>query len=63
MSKFRIGIVGYGNLGRGTELARRQTPDAELACVFTRRDPSALKILTEGVPVYSVNAVISAAIY
>lgn len=55
MSKFRIGIVGYGNLGRGTELAIRQTPDAELACVFTRRDPSALKILTEGVPVYSVN--------
>ena len=55
MSKIRIGIVGYGNLGRGTELAIRQTPDTELACVFTRRDPSALKILTENVPVYSIN--------
>ena len=55
MSKIRIGIVGYGNLGRGTELAIRQTPDTELACVFTRRDPSSLKILTSGVPVYSVD--------
>lgn len=45
--------MGYGNLGRGTELAIRQTPDTELACVFTRRDPASLKILTEGVPVYS----------
>lgn len=55
MKNIRIGIVGYGNLGRGTELAIRQNPDMELACVFTRRDPSALKILTSGVPVYSVN--------
>ena len=55
MSKIRVGIVGYGNLGRGTELAIRQTPDMELSCVFTRRDPSSLKILTENVPVYSVN--------
>ena len=55
MSNIRIGIVGYGNLGRGTELAIRQTPDTELACVFTRRDPSTLKILTENVPVYSIN--------
>ena len=51
----KIGIYGYGNLGRGTELAIRQTPDTELACVFTRRDPSTLKILTENVPVYSIN--------
>ncbi len=55
MSKIRIGIVGYGNLGRGTELAIRQNPDTELACVFTRRSPEALKIKTEGVPVYSLN--------
>ncbi|MCM1330542.1 MAG: diaminopimelate dehydrogenase [Ruminococcus sp.] len=54
MDKIKIGIVGYGNLGRGTELAIRQNPDMELACVFTRRDPSSLKILTEGVPVYSL---------
>lgn len=47
----RIGIYGYGNLGRGVEAAIRQNPDLELAAVFTRRDPSALKIRTEGVPV------------
>jgi len=57
MHKIRIGIVGYGNLGRGTELALRQAPDAELACVFTRRDPFSLDILTEGVPVYSVSEI------
>ena len=57
MSNIRIGIVGYGNLGRGVELAIRQNPDTELAAVFTRRDPSSLKILTEGVGVYSVNDV------
>ena len=51
----RIGISGYGNLGRGVELAVRQNPDMELAAVFTRRDPSSLKILTEGVPVYSLS--------
>lgn len=55
MDKIRIGIAGYGNLGRGTELAVRQNPDMELACVFTRRDPASLKILTDGVPVYSMN--------
>ncbi len=57
MSKIRIGIVGYGNLGRGTELAIRQTPDTELACVFTRRDPKSVKILTEGVNVYPVSSI------
>ena len=55
MDKIRIGIVGYGNLGKGTELAIRQTPDTELACVFTRRAPESLKIMTEGVPVYSLD--------
>ena len=57
MSKIRIGIVGYGNLGRGTELAIRQTPDTELVCVFTRRDPSSVKILTAGVPIYPVSEI------
>ena len=33
----RIGIYGYGNLGRGVELAVRQAPDMELVAVFTRR--------------------------
>ncbi len=57
MSNIRIGIVGYGNLGRGVELAIRQNPDTELACVFTRREPSSLKILTEGAPIYSVKEI------
>lgn len=55
MNEIRIGIVGYGNLGRGTELAIRQNPDMKLAAVFTRRNPDDLKIMTEGVPVYSIN--------
>ncbi len=51
----RVGIVGYGNLSRGVESAIRQNPDLELVAVFTRRDPSALKIKTAGVPVCSVD--------
>lgn len=51
----RIGILGYGNLGRGVECAVKNNPDMELAAVFTRRDPSKVKILTEGVKVYSVD--------
>ena len=50
----RIGIFGYGNLGRGVESAIRQNPDMTLAAVFTRRDPSTLKIKTEGVPVLNI---------
>ncbi|HJD23244.1 MAG TPA: diaminopimelate dehydrogenase [Firmicutes bacterium] len=50
----RIGILGYGNLGRGVECALRQNPDMELAAVFTRRDPQNVEILTPGVPVYPV---------
>ncbi len=51
----RIGIMGYGNLGKGIECAIKQNPDMELVAVFSRRDPSTVKILTEGVKVYSVN--------
>ncbi|MBR6754830.1 MAG: diaminopimelate dehydrogenase, partial [Clostridia bacterium] len=51
----RIGIYGYGNLGRGVESAIRQNPDLELCAVFTRRAPETLKIKTEGVPVYHVD--------
>ncbi len=50
----RIGILGYGNLGRGVECAVRQNPDMELAAVFTRRDPAAVKILTEGASVCGI---------
>lgn len=43
----RIGILGYGNLGRGVECAIRQNPDMELAVVFTRRNPADVRILTQ----------------
>ena len=43
----RLGIMGYGNLGRGVECAVHQNEDMELVAVFTRRDPKTVKILTE----------------
>ncbi|MDD4371785.1 MAG: diaminopimelate dehydrogenase, partial [Anaerostipes sp.] len=55
MSKVRIGIIGYGNIGRGVETAIKQNADCEMAGVFTRRDPASLSILTEGGSVYSVD--------
>ena len=55
--KIRIGIYGYGNLGRGIENAIRQNPDMELVAVFTRRDPKTLTIGTPGVTVASANDV------
>lgn len=48
----RIGIYGYGNLGKGVELAIRQNPDMELFGVFTRRDPATLQLMTEGAKAY-----------
>lgn len=51
----RIGILGYGNLGRGIECAIKQNDDMELKAVFTRRDPETVKVMTEGVKVYSVD--------
>ncbi|MBE5870577.1 MAG: diaminopimelate dehydrogenase [Lachnospiraceae bacterium] len=50
----RIGILGYGNLGRGVECAIRQNDDMELAAVFTRRDPASVSILTQTAQVCSV---------
>lgn len=50
----KIGIIGYGNLGRGIECGIRQNEDMELAAVFTRRNPGDVKIRTEGVPVYPI---------
>ena len=55
----KIGIVGYGNLGRGVECAIRQNPDMELAAVFTRRNPGSLKILTPNAPVVHVDDILS----
>ena len=54
----RIGILGYGNLGRGIECAIKQNADMELVAVFTRRNPADVKILTEGVNIYSVNDIL-----
>ena len=48
----RVGIMGYGNLGRGIECALKQNNDMELVAVFSRRDPATVKILSEGVKVY-----------
>ena len=53
----KIGILGYGNLGKGVECAIKNNADMELAAVFTRRDPSSLKLLTAGVPVYNVSEI------
>lgn len=53
----KIGILGYGNLGKGVESAIRQNADMELVCILTRRDPSSIVPATEGVKVYSVEDV------
>ncbi len=54
----RIGIYGYGNLGRGVELAIRQNPDMQAVGVFTRRNPDTVKTCT-GVPVFSADSALS----
>lgn len=59
MDKIRIGIVGYGNIGRGVELAIARNEDMELKAVFTRRDPSAVKIHTEGASVKHMDDMLS----
>ncbi|MBQ4067112.1 MAG: diaminopimelate dehydrogenase [Clostridia bacterium] len=55
----RIGIFGYGNLGRGIESAIRQNPDMELVAFFTRRDPASLVTKTPEVPVYHIDNVLN----
>lgn len=59
MDKIRIGIVGYGNIGRGVEQAVRRNEDMELGAVFTRRDPSSVKIATDGVAVKHMDDMLS----
>ena len=54
----RIGIYGYGNLGKGVELAIAQNPDTIAVGVFTRRSPDSIKTLT-GIPVYASNDVLA----
>ena len=52
----RVGIIGYGNIGRGVETNIKENKDMELVAIFTRRDPATLK--TKGTcPVYSVSEV------
>lgn len=55
MSKIRIGIIGYGNLGRGVESAIMQNDDLELVAVFSRRDPSTVTLLNDRVKVVSIS--------
>ena len=59
MSKIRIGIVGYGNIGRGVEQAIKRNEDMELAAVFTRRDPASVKVATEGAKVVHMDDMLS----
>lgn len=54
----KIGIAGYGNLGRGVECAVMQNPDMSLYGVFSRRNPETVKTLT-GAPVYSMDDILS----
>ena len=57
MKKIRIGIAGYGNLGKGVELALMQNPDMELVGVFTRRDPATMKLATPGAKAFHMQDV------
>ena len=53
--KIKIGIVGYGNLGKGVECAIRQNSDMEFVAVFSRRNPENINITTKGVKVLYIN--------
>lgn len=56
MSKaIRIGILGYGNIGRGVELALQQNPDMKLEAIFTRRNPESVSALTKGVKIIPID--------
>jgi len=55
--KIKIAVLGYGNLGRGVELAARNSKDLELSAVFSRRNPSEVK--TYGAPVFSADEILS----
>ena len=50
-ARIRVGIAGYGNLGRGVELAVRRSPDMSLVGVYTRRDPASVAVLDSAIPV------------
>ncbi len=54
MGKIKIGIIGYGNLGKGVEYSLMQNTDMELSAIFTRRDPKTIIPITSGVKTYSM---------
>lgn len=56
-SKIRVGIVGYGNLGRGVEAAIKQNPDMRLVGVFTRRDPATVTLDDPDTPVHTLDRI------
>src|SRR5690625_59654 len=58
-ASIRIGILGYGNLGRGVESALQQNPDMQLVGIFTRRDPAQLKPLFETTQVFAMDELMS----
>ena len=58
-NKISAAILGYGNLGKGVELALRQCPDIELTAFFTRRAPETLKTLSPEVPVYHIDDILA----
>ena len=59
MSTIKVGIVGYGNIGRGVEAAITQSPDMELVAVFTRRAPETLTIETATAKVEHMDALLN----
>ncbi len=57
MGKIKIGIIGYGNLGKGVEYSLMQNTDMELCGIFTRRDPKSITPITKGVSAYSMEEI------
>src|SRR5690606_23187201 len=57
--KIRIGIAGYGNLGKGVEMAVAQSPDMELVGVFSRRNPADVQLLDSSIPVHAQDDIAS----
>ncbi len=55
--EIRVGIAGYGNLGRGVESAISQNKDMTLVGVFTRREPKDVQLLSQEVPVYTLDEI------
>ena len=54
-SIIKVGIAGYGNLGRGAQAAIKQSPDMQLVAIFSRRDPASVTLIDQSVPVYAMD--------